>query len=63
MWSCSPPRSGGRAGGAQTVAGDSELVGEEEAAGELGSMASVAGTSSCKRPPADKEATAVQILS
>jgi hypothetical protein len=34
-WSCSPPRSGGGAGGAQTATGDDELIGEEAAAKEV----------------------------
>jgi hypothetical protein len=40
---------------------DGELREQEEAAGELGSPASVAGASSCKRALADEEATVVQI--
>jgi hypothetical protein len=40
---------------------DSELHEEEEAASELSSLASVAGTLSCERALADGEATAVQI--
>jgi hypothetical protein len=57
--SCSPSCDRCGAGGRRGMAIDGELHKEEEAAGELDSPASVAGTSSCKWALADEKATTV----